>query len=73
MTLRLGPSAVEGLAQGTETCGCCDGVDPSTPKVVDNRMGLSAIVYRIGDYADFRDSMLAGLSSTEFAALRVSE
>ncbi len=32
-------------------------------------MGLSAIVDRIGDDADFRDSMLAGLSSTEFAAL----
>jgi baseplate J-like protein len=53
----------------TETCGCCDGVDASTPKAVDNRMGLSAIAYRIGEYVDFRDSMLAGLSSTEFAAL----
>ena len=54
---------------GTETCGCCDGVDASTPQVVDNRMGLSAIAYRIGEYADFRDSMLAGLSSIEFDKL----
>jgi hypothetical protein len=68
-TRRLGPREVAALAQGTETCGCCDGVDASTPKAVDNRMGLSAIAYRIGDYAGFRDSMLAGLSSTEFAAL----
>jgi hypothetical protein len=54
---------------GTDTCGCCDGVDASTPQVVDNRMGLSAIAYRIGEYADFRDSMLAGLSSMEFDKL----
>ena len=51
---------------GTETCGCCDGIDASTPIGIDNRMGLSAIAYRIGEYAQFKESMLAGLSSSKF-------
>jgi hypothetical protein len=56
-------------APGTETCGCCQGVDASTPQGVHNRVGLGAIAYRIGEYAQFRESMLAGLSSSQFAAL----
>ena len=54
---------------GTETCGCCEGVAASTPAAIDNRGGLSAVSYRIGDYAQFRQSMLAGLSSSRFPAL----
>lgn len=54
---------------GTETCGCCEGIDPSTPAAIDNRIGLSVIAYRIGEYALFRDSMLAGLSSSQYAEL----
>lgn len=54
------------LAPGTETCGCCDGIEVSTPQAIDNRMGLSAIAYRIGEYAQFKDSMIARLSSSEF-------
>jgi hypothetical protein len=54
------------LVPGTETCGCCAGVEMSTPQAIDNRMGLSAIAYRIGEYAQFRDSMIARLSSSEF-------
>jgi len=57
------------LPPGTETCGCCEGLDAATPQAIDNRMGLSAIAYRIGEYADFKRSMLAGLSSSEFAPL----
>jgi hypothetical protein len=57
-------------APGTETCGCCAGIDASTPQAVENRMGLSAIAYRIGEYAQFKESMLAGLSSSEFPALQ---
>src|SRR5688572_2857904 len=57
------------LPPGTETCGCCAGIETATPQVVDNRMGLSAIAYRIGDHAQFKKSMLAGLSSSEFEAL----
>jgi hypothetical protein len=57
------------LAPGTETCGCCAGTDVSTPQAVENRMGLSVIAYRIGEYAQFKESMLAGVSSSQFAAL----
>jgi hypothetical protein len=57
------------MAPGTETCDCCEGIDASTPRGVDNRMGLSAIAYRIGEYAQFKESMLSGLSSSKYPAL----
>jgi predicted phage baseplate assembly protein len=57
------------LVPGTETCGCCEGIGASTPQALANRMGLSAIAYRIGEYAQFKDSMLAGLSSSKYSAL----
>jgi len=49
---------------GTETCGCCDGIAASTPTGIFNRAGLSAIGYRIGDYASFKQTLQAGLSSS---------
>ena len=52
-----------------EACGCCEGVDASTPVRSDNRIGLGAISYRIGQWRDFRASLIAGLSSSEHAAL----
>ena len=54
---------------GTETCGCCDGIAASTPTGLFNRAGLNAISYRIGDYAQFRESLQAGLSSSAFPKL----
>ena len=57
------------MAPGTETCGCCEGIDASTPIGLDNRMGLSAIAYRIGEYAQFRESMLTGQSSSKLSEL----
>jgi hypothetical protein len=57
------------VVPGTETCGCCEGIDALTPQALFNRAGLSAIAYRIGDYAQFKETMLAGLSSSEYAAL----
>ncbi len=56
-------------ATSTARCGCCDGVAASTPVAIDNRMGLSTIAYRIGEYAAFRESMIARLSSSEFLPL----
>ena len=64
------------MPSGTETCGCCEGIAASTPVGLDNRSGLSAIGYRIGDYAQFKQSMLASLSSSkipELADLRTRE
>jgi hypothetical protein len=57
------------MPPGTETCGCCDGVEPSTPAEVENRNGLSTIAYRIGEYAQFKESLLAGLSSSAYPEL----
>jgi hypothetical protein len=54
---------------GSEACGCCDGIAAETPQGVDNRPGLSAIAYRIGDHDQFRASVHAALSSSDFAPL----
>ncbi len=53
----------------TEACGCCEGIEMSTPQGLFNRPGLSAIAYRIGGYAQFNDSLLAALSSSQAPAL----
>jgi hypothetical protein len=57
------------LPAGSESCGCCAGIEAETPQGISNRYGLSAIAYRIGDYAQFRDSLHAALSSAAFAPL----
>lgn len=56
--------------QDQDTCGCCKGLDVVTPLRLENRPGLTEIVYRPGTYADFRASQLARLSSAENVALR---
>lgn len=50
-------------------CGCCEGVEPQTPAAIDNRHGLRAIAYRCGTHAQFKQSMLAALSSSAHPAL----
>lgn len=47
----------------SDACGCCEGVLAATPRPVYNRAGLDAVSYRIGTYADFKASLVAGLSS----------
>jgi hypothetical protein len=56
-------------AAGNECCGCCEGIKAETPQALFNRGGLSAIRYRIGEYADFRQSLHAALSSSAFSPL----
>jgi len=46
-----------------QPCGCCAGVEADTPLSEINRPGLPAIVYRMGDYATFLETMLARLST----------
>src|SRR5436190_19657365 len=53
-------------APGSECCGCCEGIEASTPQQIDNPGGLSRIRYRVGDYAQFRASLQAALSSFDF-------
>ena len=43
-------------------CGCCEPVAKATPLVVENRPALSAVAYRVGTYASFRQAMLQALS-----------
>ncbi len=57
------------LPPGSEACGCCEGIDASTPQRHANRHGLSAVAYRIGNHADFRASLFAGLSDSRFKPL----
>ena len=49
--------------RGLDDCGCCEGRSIKTPATVYNRPGLRAIVYRVGTYSDFRDTMLTSISS----------
>jgi predicted phage baseplate assembly protein len=51
-------------------CGCCEGIEKLTPLPVANRPGLGALHYRVGTHNTFLESMLADLSSQEYAALQ---
>src|SRR5436309_5408770 len=51
-------------------CGCCEGVTAETPSVMENRPGLSAIAYRAGTHAQFRETLQARLSGSQQPALR---
>lgn len=50
-------------------CGCCAGLTALTPAEVQNRPGLSAIAYRVGSHALFKQSLLAALSDARRPAL----
>lgn len=60
---------VDGLGRRLDDCGCCEGVAATTPGEVFNHPGLPAVVYRVGTHADFKESMLSGLTSSELPAL----
>ncbi len=62
-------AGAEALPEGSEACGCCEGVQMATPQRVHNRGALSAISYRIGRWGDFHASLVAGLSEQRFAPL----
>ena len=51
-------------------CGCCAGISVDTPVTIENRPGLSAIIYRAGTYLSFRQSLLARLSDSRWPVLR---
>src|SRR5437762_4892686 len=55
--------------QNPATCNCCEGVDVITPITIQNRPGLSAIVYRTGAHGSFLETMKARLSSSAFPEL----
>lgn len=47
-----------------EDCGCCATTGAGVPAEVENRPGLSAIVYRAGTFAVFRKAILDRLAGT---------
>jgi hypothetical protein len=49
----------------SEPCGCCKSTSGSTPEEIFNRPALSAIAYRVGTYASFRQAMLTAISQTD--------
>jgi predicted phage baseplate assembly protein len=59
------------IAQTTELndCGCCEGISAETPMRIENRPGLSAIVYRVGTHAQFKEMLHARLSASGQSAL----
>src|SRR5437868_9107641 len=65
MSNKLGTSQTE-----LTDCGCCAGIAARTPVEVSNRPGLSALAYRIGTHAQFRDTLSARLSDASRPALR---
>ena len=50
-------------------CGCCAGVTDQTDVALTNRPGLTALAYRVGTHAQFKQRMLARLSAAERSAL----
>lgn len=55
--------------RGLNDCGCCEGTSAETPARIDNRPGLSAVAYRVGTHGQFKETMLARFSSSQFPAL----
>jgi hypothetical protein len=62
-------SAVDAI-RNLNDCGCCEGISPETPLAVFNRPGLSAILYRVGTQAEFKETLIARLSGSNEPSLR---
>jgi predicted phage baseplate assembly protein len=59
----MSSTACSGCSEHGCSCGCCEGVERSTPSELTNRPGLPALAYRVGTYAKFLETMKARLSS----------
>jgi len=57
-----------------DTCGCCQPPAKPTPVTIYNRPGLSALAYRVGTFAAFRQAMLQAIAGMpELAGLRTRQ
>ncbi len=57
-----------------DTCGCCQPAVKPTPVTIYNRPGLSALAYRVGTFAAFRQAMLQAIAGMpELAGLRTRQ
>ena len=67
MSTALDPTLRQGSGQALrnlDDCGCCEGLAAPTPVRIGNRPGLTAIAYRVGAHAQFKEALLAHLSAT---------
>jgi predicted phage baseplate assembly protein len=64
------PTGNNPMASNLNSCDCCEGISTETPLEIYNRPGLSAISYRVGTHALFKESMLTGLSASQQKVLR---
>lgn len=55
--------------QNLNHCGCCEGLSVEVPVQVYNRPGLKAITYRVGVQPQFRESLLASLTTSGLRGL----
>ncbi|HEV2862146.1 MAG TPA: putative baseplate assembly protein [Pyrinomonadaceae bacterium] len=61
---------IDPTLRSLDACGCCEGVSIETPIEVTNRPGLSAVAYRVGTHAQFKQTLVARLSDPRYAPLR---
>ncbi|KXU84612.1 hypothetical protein CR51_41415 [Caballeronia megalochromosomata] len=57
------------MAADDDDCSCCAGIGVETPQAAGNAPGLRHVAYRIGTQPDFRSSLLARLSNSDYPAL----
>lgn len=50
-------------------CDCCTGIQAQTPAEIENSPGLSKIHFRSGSHRQFKASLLAALTDSDFPAL----
>jgi uncharacterized phage protein gp47/JayE len=55
-----------------KVCGCCSVPGSSTPSLIFNRPGLSAVQYRIGTFGSFREAMIEEISQVTILSGGVS-
>ncbi len=55
---------------GLNDCGCCEGFSAATHVTVTNRPGLPTISYRVGTHSQFKNRLLARLSSVASSSPR---
>jgi hypothetical protein len=62
-------SSVGSTMRTLNDCGCCEGISTQTPVRIYNRPGLTALAYRVGTHAQFKQTLLARLSSLKQSVL----
>ena len=50
-------------------CGCCEGIEPATPRSIANPPGRTRSSYRVGTHGTFLATMLARLSGSDYPEL----